>query len=388
MKHVLTQLCQQVNAARESSTPVYIHGGNTKLFYGEPVPGIQPASQPSLGGDHSIESRRQSGHAGAQTLDITPYRGVISYEPSELVITARAGTPLSEIEQTLAEHGQALAFEPPRFGAASTLGGCVASGLSGPRRMAVGTLSDFVLGARLLHSSGEVLAFGGQVMKNVAGYDVSRLLAGSMGSLGAIVELSIKVLPVSPHEQTLKLDTDERGALAMLDTWRGLPLPISASVWMGSAGSDHGSLYVRLSGSEPAVVSAVAQIGGDSLPSDVSVSLWNSLRDQTHPFFQQRPLWRVAVPPTTKALDLGPTMIEWNGGLRWVSTQMSPQELRRKVEAHNGHATLYRYDNKPADVPVFHPLPDVLTRINRRMMEQFDPAGIFSPGRLFPAIKG
>ena len=374
MKQVLTQLCQQVRAARESSVPIYICGGNTKSFYGEPTLGQLNGQEPS--------------DAAGQVLDIKPYTGILNYQPSELVITARAGTPLTEIEQALAEHGQSLSFEPPRFSLASTLGGCVASGLSGPRRMAAGSLSDFVLGARLLHSSGEVLSFGGEVMKNVAGYDVSRLLAGSMGTLGPIVELSIKVMPVAAFEQTQKFVLTEQDALTLQNTWRGLPLPISATAWIADSDSGQGELYVRVSGSEPAVVSAVVQVGGDVVDAGDSLALWNSLRDQTHPFFQQRPLWRIAVPPTTEALGLGPTLLEWNGGLRWVATDLSAHELRRKVEAYKGHATLYRYESKPEDVPVFHPLPDALQQINRRMMEQFDPAGIFNPGRLFPAIKG
>lgn len=384
MKHVLTQLCQQVRAARESSTPLYIHGGNTKLFYGEPMAGL-PIVHDNLDQDALTAAMPD---LAPQPLDVSQYRGILNYEPSELVITARAGTPLAEIEQAVAAQGQALAFEPPRFGPSSTLGGCVASGLSGPRRMAAGSLADFVLGARLLHSSGEVLSFGGEVMKNVAGYDVSRLLAGSLGSLGPIVELSIKVLPVPPVEQTMKLEVDEHDALGLLDTWRGLPLPISATMWLADSVNNKGSLYIRISGSRPAVVSAMAQVGGETVPDTVAVELWDALRDQTHSFFQQRPLWRVAVPPTTPELALGPTLIEWNGGLRWVATDMPAGELRRKVEACGGHATLYRYDTKPDDVPVFHPIPTALERINRRMMEQFDPAGIFNPGRRFPAIKG
>lgn len=370
MKHELTQLCQQVSAAREAVTPLYIRGGDTKRFYGEPsrVPGTH-----------------------MQTLDISGYRGIINYEPSELVITARAGTTLSEIEHTLAEADQMLAFEPPRFAEASTIGGCVASGLSGPRRMAAGGLSDFVLGARLLDSTGELLSFGGEVMKNVAGYDVSRLLAGSLGSLGPIVELSVKVLPRPQHEETRQLDVSESEALALMDTWRGLPMPVSATVWQASLDADapeRGNLSVRVSGSQPAVISAVARIGGEKLDDDASVALWDSLRDQTHSFFDQRPLWRIAVPPTAAELGLGPTLIEWNGGLRWISTALPAQELRSKVGALGGHATLYRYDHKPDDVPVFHPLSAALERINRRMMEQLDPVGIFNPGRLLPVLEG
>lgn len=393
MQQVLTQLCQRVRAARESGTTLFIQGGNTKAFYGEPIatrfstPGADPAAAPATGQKNAENAGAMTPIPSENILDLSAYRGIINYEPSELVITARAGTPLSEIEATLAQKGQALAFEPPRFGAASTLGGCVAAGLSGPRRMAVGKLGDFILGARLLHSSGEVMSFGGEVMKNVAGYDVSRLLAGSLGSLGPIVEVSVKVLPITPCEQTRRIDIDEAGALGLFNTWRGLPLPLSATAWV-PAESRSGTLYVRLSGSRPAVDSAIAQVGGDALSDDAAAAFWDSMRDQTHPFFAQRPLWRIAVPPTTGTLDLGPTLIEWNGGLRWVSTPMAASELRSKVQACGGHATLYRYDNKPADVPVFHPLSSALERINRRMMEQFDPTGIFNTGRRFPVVQG
>lgn len=363
MKHELTGLCQQVAAARDSRTPLRIQGGNTKSFYGEPA-------------------------AAGTVLNMSGYSGIINYEPSELVITARAGTLLSDIEKTIDAQGQMLAFEPPRFGPTSTLGGCVASGLSGPRRMAAGALGDFILGARLLDSAGNLLSFGGEVMKNVAGYDVSRLLAGSLGSLGPIVEVSVKVLPKPACEQTQCLELDESGALERLNQWRSLPLPISASVWRPEQGGAAAQLMLRLSGSAPAVESAVAQIGGDTLQADSAAQLWAGLRDQTDPFFQARPLWRLAVPPTTPTLGLGDTLIEWNGGQRWLSTDMDAGELRRRVADVGGHATLYRYLDKPAGVSIFHSLPATLERINRRMMEQLDPVGIFNPGRRLPAIEG
>lgn len=375
MKHELTRLCEQVRAARKAGTTLCVQGGNTKWFYGEPG-----RAAPDVARDDAI-----------QVLDMTRYVGIINYEPSELVITARAGTLLSDIEQSIAEQGQMLAFEPPRFGSQSTIGGCVASGLSGPRRMAAGRVGDFVLGARLLDSTGTLLSFGGEVMKNVAGYDVSRLLAGSMGSLGPMVEVSLKVLPRPPCEQTQLLEVDERRALALLDEWRTMPLPISGSTWLtdqGRAQGGNGLLYIRLSGSEPAVRSAAAQIGGQVVDAAQAHAFWDSIRDQTHAFFEQRPLWRFSVPPTTEALGLGPTLIEWNGGLRWASPEMPASELRAAVAAHGGHATLYRHDAKLAGVPVFHPMPPAIERINRRLMEQLDPAGIFNPGRLLPVTQG
>lgn len=358
MDFVLSELCQQVMTARAAERPVCIQGGGTKSFYGEP-------------GDRSTLS-------DMAMLNLAGYHGIINYQPSELVITARAGTLLSDIEKALDEQNQMLAFEPPRFGPASTIGGCIASGLSGPRRMAAGSTRDFVLGTKLLDSSGSVLSFGGEVMKNVAGYDVSRLLAGSMGIFGALIEVSIKVAPKPFQEKTLVIETDEAGALGMFTQWRGRPLPISATAWYG------GLLHLRLSGSEPAVLSAAQKLGGQELPELQAQAYWNSLRDQTHPFFQARPLWRVAVPPQTPALNAGPTLIEWNGGLRWLSQVESGAELRADVLRRGGHACLYRYDAKPADLPVFQPLPHAIKNISQRLKQEIDPVGIFNPKRLFP----
>lgn len=361
MEFVLSELCQQVLAARGAERPVYIRGGGTKSFYGA---GLDPDPLPSTA-----------------VLDMSGYTGIVNYQPSELVMTVRAGTLLADVEAALDEQNQMLAFEPPRFGPSSTIGGCVASGLSGPRRMAAGSVRDFVLGAKLLDSSGEVLSFGGEVMKNVAGYDISRLLAGSMGIFGALIEVSIKVVPKPFQEASFRLDVSEAQALKLFGAWRGLPIPITATAWTGKPGQT-GQLHVRVSGSEPAVRSAALRIGGEAL-SDAA-AFWNSLRDQTHDFFQQRPLWRLAVPPQTPALDFGPTLIEWNGGLRWVTDVPSAAHLRDDIARRGGHATLYRYDSKAADLPVFHPLEPGLKSINRRLKQELDPTGVFNPKRLFP----
>lgn len=360
MDFLLSELCQQVMTARAAERPVCIQGGGTKSFYGEP-------------GDRGVLP-------DMAMLNLAGYHGVINYQPSELVITARAGTLLSDIEKTLDEQNQMLAFEPPRFGPTSTIGGCIASGLSGPRRMAAGSVRDFVLGTKLLASSGSVLSFGGEVMKNVAGYDVSRLLAGSMGIFGALIEVSIKVAPKPFQEKTLVIETDEAGALGMFSQWRGQPLPISASAWYD------GLLYLRLSGSEPAVQSAARKLGGQALPEPEAQAFWNSLRDQTHPFFHARPLWRASVPPKTPVLNLGATLIEWNGGLRWLAQAESESgaELRANVLRRGGHACLYRYDSKPADLPVFQPLPHAIKNVSQRLKQEIDPVGIFNPKRLFP----
>lgn len=365
MQHELTSLCQQVTAAREAGVTLRVQGGNTKKFYGEP----------------------ELNTANIKTLDLSNYTGVLNYQPSELVITARAGTLLSEIEQVLHEQNQMLAFEPPRFGANSTLGGCIAAGLAGPRRIAAGGVSDFVLGARLLDSNGALLSFGGEVMKNVAGYDVSRLLAGSMGSLGPVVELSVKVMPKPAYEQTQVLEINQQQALEKFNAWRSLPLAISATAWIADSNSS-GHLYVRISGSHPAVADTAKTIGGNTYDKDQATALWHSLRDQTHNIFDQKLLWRIAVPPTTTALSIGSELIEWNGGLRWLSTDMPASELRAKVAKLGGHATLYKYNNKPDDVTIFHPMPKVLEQINRRMMQQLDPSGLFNTGRLLPVQQG
>jgi glycolate oxidase FAD binding subunit len=359
MKFVLAELCEQVMTARAAHRPVFIRGGGTKSFYGELL---------ALNG--------KGNHA---ELDLSGYVGIINYQPSELVVTARAGTLLSEVEQALDEQGQMLAFEPPRFGPGSTIGGCVAAGLSGPRRMAAGSVRDFVLGAKLLDSSGMVLSFGGEVMKNVAGYDVSRLLAGSMGIFGAMVEVSIKVAPKPFRESTLILEADEASALLKFNQWRGQPLPISATAWV-----PEGQLWVRLSGSDPAVDSGKARLGGQAVDPLDAAAFWSSLRDQTHPFFQARPLWRVAVPPTTPALGLGSTLIEWNGGQRWLSAPQNGQALRKTVAERGGHATLFRYETRTDDVPVFHPLDAGLVKVSMRLKQELDPMGIFNPRRLFP----
>lgn len=365
MEFVLSELCQQVMTARGAERPLHIQGGGTKHFYGEP------------------NGREQA--AGSAILDMSAYTGIINYQPSELVMTVRAGTLLSEIEQALSEQNQMLAFEPPRFGPSSTIGGCVASGLSGPRRMAAGSVRDFVLGAKLLDSSGAVLNFGGEVMKNVAGYDISRLLAGSLGVFGALIELSIKVVPKPFDERTCLLDVTEAQALEYFGKWRGLPVPVTGTAWTTSQDGS-GRLYVRVSGSEPAVLSGTRKIGGERLEGTAAETFWTSLRDQTHPFFQARPLWRVAVPPQTPSLQVGPTLIEWNGGLRWVSGVESVADFRDDIMRRGGHATLYRFEGAKPEVPVFHPLEPGLRNLNRRLKQELDPVGIFNPKRLFPDL--
>lgn len=357
MEFVLSEMIDQVLTARASRKTLRIGGGGTKAFYGEPSPTV------NNGG----------------VLDVSAFQGVINYQPSELVITARAGTRLSDIETLLADQGQMLAFEPPRFGPASTLGGCVAAGLSGPRRMMAGSLRDFVLGATLLDASGTVLRFGGEVMKNVAGYDVSRLLAGSLGIFGPLLEVSLKVAPRPLAEVSLEFELDESQALGRLNEWRRQPLPISATSWLAS----EGILRVRLSGSEPAVASAMRQLGGMCMGDTRAQAWWEGLRDQTHPYFGAKPLWRLSLPPATPPIGLGVGLIEWNGGLRWLDTpDIEADVVRKAADRHGGHATLYHHDGS-SSVPVFHPVSAGVRIISERLKQELDPTGIFNPGRLF-----
>jgi glycolate oxidase FAD binding subunit len=346
----LAELRDQIRRAAERRLPLRLRGGGSKDFYGNEPRG--------------------------EVLDTRGYRGIVDYEPSELVLTARCGTSLAEVEQALAERGQCLPFEPPHFGAA-TFGGCVAAGLSGPRRSAAGALRDFVLGVKLIDGAARELCFGGQVMKNVAGYDVSRLVAGSMGTLGLIAEASLKVLPRPPVEKTLQLEMPQASALESMNRWAGQPLAISATAWIDEV------LSVRLSGTAVAVKSSAALIGGDELVD--SAAFWTGLREHTNPFFSCGTLWRVALPSVRPPLGLAGTQcIEWSGGLRWLSSGAPATEVRDAAHRAGGHATLFRAADKSAGA--FAPLEPVLARLHRELKRTFDPAGIFNPGRLYPEL--
>ena len=344
----LLNLRERVLVARANRTPLRLHGARTKDFYGE---------------------------AGAgEPLDLTRYEGIIDYEPSELVITARCGTPLSVIEAALAERGQFLAFEPPRIGGDPTLGGTIAAGLSGPRRMQVGAARDFVLGATLMASDGELMRFGGQVMKNVAGFDVSRLLCGSLGILGIITELSLKVLPEPRAEETLRLQMQAREAVEAFNRWGGQPLPISAGAW------HEGAAWVRLSGAAPAVEAARDVIGGDRVFPALAGKWWQALRDYTHPLYSDRSVWRVSVPSAAPPLSIPrDPLIDWGGALRWYSLDAQDVDVRGLASAAGGTAMQWR---GTAAQSRFHPLPRAVLEIHRRLKRSFDPEGIFNPGRL------
>nr|MBP8161889.1 glycolate oxidase subunit GlcE [Ottowia sp.] len=314
-----------------------------------------------------------------ELLEVRPIAGVVAYEPSELVVTVRAGTRLRELQALLAERGQCLPFEPPQFGVGSTIGGAVAAGLSGPARASVGSLRDYVLGVQIVNGKGELLTFGGQVMKNVAGYDVSRLMAGSLGTLGVIVQVSLKVLPVPPAEATLLFDLSETSARQQLNRWGGQPLPLNASCWAD------GHLAVRLRGAQAAVAAAARSMGGQALAPERAERQWPALRDQALPFFRLAPgeaLWRASVPDTATPLNLGPTLVEWHGAQRWIkATPADATHVREAAARAGGHATLFRGGD--GSVPVFTPLAPALAQIHARLKHEFDPAGIFGPGRLY-----
>lgn len=348
---VLERFRSQLGAAAASATGLRIRGGGSKDFYGE----------------------RSTG----DLLDTRGYAGIVDYEPSELVVTARCGTPLAELERLLDGQGQMLGFEPPHFGGRATLGGAVAAGLSGPRRVASGSARDFVLGCRVLDGGGRDLQFGGRVMKNVAGYDVSRLMAGSLGTLGLILEVSLKTLPKPVREESVRLELTWTEALALLKRSAGR-LPLSASAW------HDGSLFLRLSGSEPGVRSALLTLGGDRLPEPDS--FWPALRDQTHAFFsRERPLWRIALALTASndALDslAGDRLFEWHGALAWISSDEPAAAVREKAARAGAHATLFR--GSPSSEPVFPPLSPTLFRIHRELKSVFDPHRILNRGRLY-----
>lgn len=354
MEQILQEFRERIVDASASRRAVQIRGAGSKHWYGQEPQG--------------------------EVLDTRRYSGIIEYEPTELVLTARSGTSLAQIDAALAAHGQMLAFEPPRFAGAATLGGMVACGLSGPGRACYGAVRDFVLGADLMDAQGQVLHFGGQVMKNVAGYDVSRLLTGSLGTLGLLLQVSLKVLPQPFAVSTRVFEADQSAALRLLNTWGGQPWPLSASAWV------NGVLTIRLSGAQAAVRAAAHKLGGTELSN--GDDFWADLREQQHAFFiqeQAAPLWRLSLPSVAPALDLpGQQLIEWGGAQRWYRGDASAPTLRAAAVAAGGHASLYRGGDK--SIGVFQPLAPALARIHRNLKTAFDPSGIFNPGRMYPDL--
>jgi glycolate oxidase FAD binding subunit len=342
-------LRERVLAAIADKTPMNIMGSDSKAFYGRPLQG--------------------------QPLEVAQHRGIISYEPTELVITARCGTRLADIEAVLAERGQMLAFEPPHFGPNATLGGAVATGLSGPRRPYTGAVRDVVLGVKLLNGHGEILKFGGEVMKNVAGFDVSRLMVGALGTLGVVLDISMKVLPRPEAETTLLFAMSFDAALVQMNRWAGQNWPLSAACFDGEA------VRIRLSGAQAAIAKAQQKLGGDALPDDEATSFWEDVREQRLAFFQsEATLWRLSLAAATAQPNLSGTwFIDWGGALRWLKTDQPAETIFQTAHASGGHACRFR---SPLGGE-FQPLSPGLEKLHRNIKQVFDPHGIFNVGRLY-----
>ena len=371
MDSTLAPIADRVRAAVADQTPLRIRGGGTKDFHGLALRG--------------------------EGLDIRGLSGILSYEPSELVVTVRAGTPLVELEAVLAAQGQCLPFEPPHFGrgdhSAATVGGMVAAGLSGPSRASVGAVRDYMLGVTLLNGRAELLTFGGQVMKNVAGYDVSRLMVGAWGTLGLLTEVSLKVLPIAPAEATLRFECNQADALRKLHAWGGQPLPLNASCWV-QGGGGIGTLTVRLRGAVAAVEAACKSMGGTRLDNTAVAPDWAACRDQTLPWFSDRAnqpgdaLWRLSVPATAPVLALPGGMqplVEWHGALRWVQAPESAAEtLHTAAQAAGGSASVFIAASAGGSSASggFDHKSVAMDKIHARLKQSFDPAGIFNPGRM------
>jgi glycolate oxidase FAD binding subunit len=349
---VAQDIQEQVLAAASDHTPLAIQGGNSKAFYGRVADG--------------------------STLSVSGHCGIIDYTPSELVISARAGTPLTELESVLADAGQMLPFEPPHFGNAATLGGSVACGLSGPRRPYTGAVRDFVLGVNCVNGKGEILRLGGQVMKNVAGYDLSRTLTGSLGTLAVLLDVHLKVLPRPDLEITLVQHCAATTAVEHFNRWAGQPLPLSGGCYLDDR------LYVRLSGMARGVQAAAATIGGE--PLDNAGHFWEQLREQQLPFFSgDVPLWRLSVPANTRPLALdGAVLLDWGGAQRWLRSELPVDTIRSAVGDVGGHATLFRGGDRSG--AIFQSLQPALLTLHQRIKMAMDPVGIFNPGRMYPEL--
>jgi len=365
MQVVLNQFKEQIQSAVSEQKIINICGGNTKNWYGDSPSG--------------------------EALNTHQYAGILDYQPEELVITACAGTLLKEVESALASKNQCFPFEPPHYGENATIGGMVAAGLAGPGRGQFGGLRDYVLGVKMMDGSGQILSFGGKVMKNVAGYDVSRLMPGSLGTLGLILEVSIKVLPLPARSETLKFQIPASQAIHQMNSWASQPLPLSASTWIGD--SQSGELWIRLAGANAAVVAAIQKMQ-QLLPAEIIEKsqaniFWASIREQTHPFFSHsnENLWRFAVNPLSSPfLTEHITMMEWFGGQRWIKGNLNREEAQSLASQNQGYATLFR-NNRNDSGSVFtpltaNPLTAPLAIVQKRVQKAFDPHGIFQTGRM------
>ena len=354
MSDLTEQLQAQVQQARQNKTPLVITGGGSKSFYGNTATG--------------------------ELLCVGEHRGIVDYEPRELVVTVKAGTSLKELQQTLSDNGQMLAFEPPAFADSATIGGTIACGLSGPRRPFAGSARDFILGCKVLTGKGEVIEFGGRVIKNVAGYDVSRLMVGALGTLGVLLEVSLKVLPIPEAEVTLAMPAHVNEAIDIMNARAGQALPLSAAVYDGEA------VVLRLSSTSQGIKEAMKKISGDELMQ--GVEFWQQVNEQEHFFFaDDMPLWRLSMAPATLHLGIpGSWLFDWGGALRWLKTDLAPHDVRDAVEAEGGHATLFRnkdFWQQQESFSVFHPLPSPLMAIHQKLKTAFDPERILNRNKFY-----
>lgn len=359
MSDITQQLQQQVDQAYRDKHPLMVVGGNSKSFYGNPGEG--------------------------ETLSVAEHSGVVEYEPNELVITVRAGTPLQEIKTILAKQGQMLAFEPPAYGEKATIGGTIACGFSGPRRIFTGSARDFVLGCKVLTGKGEVIEFGGRVIKNVAGYDVSRLMVGAMGTLGILLEISMKVLPLPEREITIAMPAKVNEAIDVMNARAGQALPLSAASYDGEA------VILRFSSTEQGIEHAKTKVAGDELKQ--GEEYWRQLNEHEHFFFvDEMPLWRLSLSPASLHLGIpGSWIFDWGGGLRWLKTDLSPDNVRDAVAAEGGHAILFRNSQHwraDSGLSVFHPLPAGLMAVHQKMKLAFDPEKILNRHRYYRDTNG
>lgn len=345
------EIASKLHDAFQRKQALQIKAGSTKQFYGRDIQ--------------------------AEALSLTDHSGIIEYEPSELYITARSGTPLREIEQTIAEQQQILPCEPPYFGATATLGGTIACGLAGPRRASAGNVRDCILGTEILNGKGELLRFGGKVMKNVAGYDVSRLMCGALGTLGVLMSVSLRLLPKPACEQTIVLALDSSTAISKMNQLANTPMPISATFYDGH------ELYIRLSSSLSAVEACKNEIDGEIVNNNDM--FWTNIKEQTHDFFNSdEPLWRISVPPSTETLNIsGENVIEWNGALRWYKSDADESTIRTEAERVRGHATLFKGNTTNQ---IFHPLPMLSMKLHKKLKQVLDPVGILNPGKMFAEL--
>jgi len=355
-------LIEQVQQASESNTPVNVVGGNSKTFLGRSTP--------------------------ARTLNTTEHSGVVSYEPTELVVTVRSGTSMQSLNALLQDNNQMLPFEPPVLNT-GTIGGVLACGLSGPARPFAGSVRDYVLGMRVINGKAQALRFGGEVMKNVAGYDAARLHVGAFGTLGVLLETSMKVLPLPEYQLTLQHELEQPSDTTGLIKLMRQPLPISAASIIGS------SQFIRLSGSESAVKAAAQSCGGEVLAN--ADDFWRSIREYDHVFFDDklannagigndvndgRALWRISVPEFAPPLELvGDWLLDWAGAQRYLKTDEPAERIYAACEQHAGHATCYSPENMPEDVALFQPLKGGMQTLQKRVRDSFDAHRLFNPGR-------